>query len=58
MMVFPEMTENVSINQSDTNIAWTKACKFTANHVPESNSGIKIYPRASPPNIYTTGKDF
>ena len=53
MMVFQEMTEKVSINQSDTNIA-----RITANHVKESTSGIKIDPRSSPPNVSTTGKDF
>ena len=58
MMVFQEMTEKASINQSDTNIARTKARKFTANHVKESTGGIKIDPRTSPPNVSTTGKDF
>ena len=52
------MTENASINQSDTNIARTKARRFTANHVKELRSDIKIDRRASPPNVSTTGKDF
>ena len=55
MIVFQE---KANINQYDTNIVRTKARKFTANHVKESTSGIKIDPRASPPNVSTTGKDF
>ena len=58
MMVFQEMKENASNNQSDTNIARTKACKFTPNHVKESTSGIKIDPRPTPPIVSTTRKDF
>ena len=57
-MVFQEMTEKAIINQYDTNIARTKGRKFAANHVKESTSGIKIDPRASPPNFPTTGKYF
>ena len=40
------------------NIARTKARKFTSNHLKESTSGIKIDPRATPPNVSTTGKHF
>ena len=43
------MTENATINESDTNIAKTKACKFTVSHVKESTSGINIDPTASLP---------
>ena len=41
------MTENATINESDTNIAKTKA--FTVSHVKESTSGINIDPTASLP---------
>ena len=58
MMVFQEMTEKASINQSDTNITRTKARNFTANHVKESTSDIKIDPRARPQNVSTASKDF
>ena len=58
IMVFQEMTENASLNQSDRNIARRKARMFTTNHVMESTSGIKIDSRATPPNVSTTGKDF
>ena len=58
LMVFQEMKEKAIINQYDTNIARTKGRKFAANHVKESTNGIKIDPRASPPNFPTTGKYF
>ena len=51
-------SSDASINQSDTNITRTKAHKFTSNHVKESKRDIKIDPRASPPNVSTTGKEF
>ena len=42
----------MSINQSGTNIARTKARKFTARHVKESIRGIKIDPRTSTPKCF------
>ena len=53
MMVFQEMTEKVSINQSDTNIA-----RITANHVKESTSGIKIDPSLVPQMFPQLAKTF
>ena len=50
--------ETEVLNQSDTNSARTKARKVTASDVIESTSGIKINPRASPPIVSTTGKEF
>ena len=51
------MTENATINQSDRNIAKTKACKFTVNHVKSQQVVLRSILQLVPPSS-STEKDF